>query len=130
MRWVLPLAMLAVGSPAFAADQFNLVCQGNKWVKRGGEPAPTTVRLRVDVAAKKWCQDECKTVSNMVAVEGDKLIFTDDSVVNTRMELIRHISFDRKTEFFIHNFSQVRPDEEILYISAVCDTEPFTPFPG
>lgn len=129
MRYiVLPLLLLA--SPAVAADQFDLACQGTKWTKRGAAGEAYSFRARVDVAAKKWCEGDCKTVQNLVSATDDKIVFTDEGTLNTRMEAAREVTLDRKKGAFIHNFAQIRPDEQILYIAATCKTEGFTPFPA
>ena len=62
--------------------------------------------------------------------DGSKIVFTDEGTLNTRMEAAREVTFDRKKGAFIHNFAQVRPDEQLLYIAATCKTEGFTPFPA
>ena len=129
MRYVvLPLLLLA-GAPAFAADQFDLACQGTKWTKRGTAGDAYSFRARVDLAARKWCEGECKAVQNIVSSSDDKITFTDEGTLNTRMENSREVTLDRKKGAFIHNFMQVRPEEQILYIAATCKTEAFTPFP-
>lgn len=56
-------------------------------------------------------------------------MLTDEGTLNTRMEMNREVTFDRKTGVFIHNFTQIRPEEQLLYIQANCKAEPFTPFP-
>ena len=85
---------------------------------------------RVDLAAGKWCEGECKAVQSLVSATDDKIVFTDEGTLNTRMEAAREVTFDRKKGAFIHNFAQVRPDEQLLYIAATCKTEGFTPFPA
>ena len=129
MRYVvLPLLLLA--TPAVAADQFDLACQGTKWTQRGTAGEAHKFRLRVDLAANKWCEDDCKTVQALSSSSADKLTLTDEGTLNTRMEMSRVITLDRKTGAFVHNFTQIRPDESLFYVQATCKTEAFTPFPG
>ena len=124
-----PLILLA-SSPALAADQFDLACQGKRWTQRGGEGAAHGFRVRVDLAKGQWCEGECKAGQPIVSADADKLVLTDDSTLNTRMEMIRQVTFDRKKSVFIHHFSQYRPDDQLLYVEATCKTEPFTPIPA
>lgn len=129
MRYAAVPLLLLASSPAVAADQFDLACQGQRWTQRGGTASPYSFRLRVDLAAKKWCEGECKAVQTIVSADDDKLVFTDDSTNNTRMDMIRQVTLDRKTNAFVHHFSQYRPDDQLLYIQATCKPEAFTPFP-
>lgn len=55
MRLLVLLSLAIVGTPAFASDQFDLICTG--FVTGGQE---TTRHYRVDLAANKWCAgDPC-----------------------------------------------------------------------
>jgi hypothetical protein len=127
---VVALLLLLAGTPAIAADQFDLACEGKKWTQRGTEGVDDRFRLRIDLAAKKWCEGDCKTVQNVFSVSDDKLVLTDDSTLNTRLEAFRLITVERKTGVFIHHYTQQRPEEQLLYIDAGCKTEAFTPFPA
>ncbi|GEM_PF-1646983 len=125
----LPL-LLVVAAPAFAADQFDLACQGTRTAQRGGTAEPASFRVHVDLAAQKWCEDACATVQSLVSATDDTLVFADDVTLNTRLDLVREVTFDRKTGAFSHHFSQFRPTDEYLGIKAQCTTEAFTPFPA
>lgn len=125
----LPL-LLVIASPALAADQFDLACKGTRTAQRGGAAEPYSFRVHVDLAAQKWCEEACETVQPMVSVDDDKLVFVDDATLNTRLDLVREVTFDRKTNSFVHHFSQFRPTDAYLSVKAQCTTEASTPFPA
>ncbi len=129
MRWAVPLLLFA-GSPAIAADQFDLNCQGWKWTKQGGAAQEYDFRVRIDLAAQKWCDGECKAAQPIQSVAGDKLTLLDDGTLNSRMEVAREATFDRKTNSYHYRLLQTRPTDEYLEYNATCKTEAFTPFPG
>ena len=129
MRFLLPLILL-VGSPAFAADQFDLACEGTKWIKRGGEGEKYKVRAHVDLAAKKWCEDDCKTLQKIVSFNDREIILTDDTVFNAKVDSMREVTFDREVLMFKNHYMQNKPTQEYVGIQAVCKIETFTPFPG
>ncbi|MBO9576116.1 MAG: hypothetical protein J7494_10295 [Sphingobium sp.] len=126
---VLPLLMLA-STPALAADQFDLACQGYKWTKLGGSGEAYNFRVRVDLAAKKWCDGECKAAQSIVSVADDKLVLLDEGTLNSRMEVAREATFDRKAGNYHYKFLQSRPADDYLEYQGKCTTEAFTPFPG
>lgn len=129
MRLLLPLIIL-VGSPAFAADQFDLSCEGTKWTKRGGTGERYVVRAHIDLAAKKWCEDDCSKVLNIVSFDKDEIILTDDTVFNAKVDTMREVTFDREVLMFKHHYTQNKPTPEYMGIQAACKVENFTPFPS
>ncbi len=130
MRFALPLFVLLAGSPALAADQFDLACKGDKWTVQGEPSAPYDFRVRVDLAAGKWCDGDCKAVQSLYSSSNDELVLTDEGTLNSRMEMSRVVTFDRKAGNFHSLFVQVRPTEGYLEYWAKCTTEAFTRFPG
>lgn len=128
MRLLIPLLLLA-GSPAAAADQFDLACQGHKWTQRGGAGEAYSFRARVDIKAGKWCEGDCKTASSIVSATDDKLVLADEGTLNTRMEVERMVTFDRKASSFHSRYSQFRPSDEYLEYQGKCSAEPFTAIP-
>lgn len=61
--WWLAVAVL-VGSPAIAADQFDLVCSSQKY----------NVRYRVDMARNEWCQGDCTAISKIAEASSGTLV--------------------------------------------------------
>ena len=129
MRLLLPLILLA-GSPAFAADQFDLACEGSKWSKRGGAPEPYKFRAHIDLAAKKWCEGDCKAAQPIASVSDREIMLTDDIVFNAKVDSMREVKFDREVMMFKHNFTQNKPTAAYMGIQAMCKSEAFTPFPS
>jgi len=123
-------AALCASAPAFAADQFNLACQGTRITASGGPAEPYSFAARVDLAAKKWCMDKCEKAEPIKDVTPDKIVFADDGTYNTRMEVSVETTLDRKANAFRHFMMQVRPDEAYLKIEAKCTEAPFTALPA
>lgn len=128
MRLLIPLILLAA-SPAAAADQFDLACKGYKWTKIGGPSQDYSFRARIDLAAEKWCEGECKAALPIFSVTPDELVLTDEGTLNSRIEMSRRATYDRKTNAFHYLFLQTRPTDDYLETQTVCTTEPFTPLP-
>ena len=126
----LALLLLCVGAPALAAGQFDLACQGTQVVKEGGPPEATAFRVRVDLAGKLWCMDKCERALDIDDVTPDKITFQDDGVLNTRQEITREASLDRKSGKFHRFIFEIRPQTNYLKVEATCSEQPFTPFPS
>ena len=126
---VFALLMFAVAAPAFAADQFDLACQGTRMTARAGPSTPYAFKMHVDLAARKWCMDACARTVDVVRVEGDKVVFQDDLIVNTREETTRDTSLDRKSGALHQTLISARPEESYQKVDATCTTQAFTPFP-
>lgn len=124
------LVLLCAATPAFAADQFDLACQGTKISKRDGAPAPYTTRVRLDLAAKRWCTDACQRVMSIDDVQPDKIVIKDDSTLNTREESTIEVNYDRTTHAYHRLYIQERPDTIYEKEAATCTEQPFTPFPA
>ncbi|MBO9576117.1 MAG: hypothetical protein J7494_10300 [Sphingobium sp.] len=130
MRLLLPLILLA-GSPAFAADQqFDLNCDGTKWTQRGGAGEPIKFRAHIDLAAKKWCEGDCKAVQTIASINDREIMLTDESTFNAKVDSIREVVFDREEMMFKHHYTQNKPAQQYMGIQATCKNEAFTPFPG
>jgi len=130
MRFAIAFFMLLAGSPAIAADQFDLLCKGDKWTVQGGSGEIHNFRARIDLAAQKWCEGDCKTVQSIASVAADKLVLTDEGTLNSRMETSLVVTVDRKENVFHSLHVQVRPTDAYAEIWARCTTEAFTPFPS
>lgn len=123
------LLLLGVAAPAFAADQFDLACQGMRTTTRQGQGQPFSTRVHVDVAAQQWCQDACERVTAIAAATDDQLTLQDDSVLNTREESTTEASFDRRTNAFRQLRITERPEVSYSRFEGSCTIQPFTPFP-
>ncbi len=128
MRFVLIL-MLFASTPALAAEQYDLACQGTKVSKEGGASEPYAFRVRIDQTSKKWCQDSCERVTDIYELTADKVVLADDVTYNTRTDFQNNVTVDRKTHVFRQSAGQSRPEPSYLKVEAACTEQPFTPFP-
>lgn len=58
------------------STRFNLFCEGVR--ESGGASKPFTTELRIDLAARKWCDDECKDVRSFAKIERDRLTLSEN----------------------------------------------------
>ena len=121
--------MLLSSAPVMAAEQYDLACEGSRISQRGGAAEAYSTRVRIDLTAKKWCQDACARVSDISDVSDDKIVLVDDLTYNSRTDLSNNITIDRKTNAFLQLSSQDRPTVMYLRVEAACTAQPFTPFP-
>lgn len=126
---LIAFALLLTATPALAAEQYDLSCQGTKVTKSGGPAEATSLKLRVDLTARKWCLDDCKSVEDIYELSADKVVLQDDVTYNTRTDLQDKITVDRKTLAFSRMADQTRPEPSYLKVEAKCTEQPFTPFP-
>lgn len=128
MRYLVLLALCA-STPAMAADQFDLACQGTRLARRDAPSEPYAFHVRVDLTANKWCMDTCERALEISEVNADKIVLTDDLIYNTRSDFSNNVYVDRKTNAFHQISSQDRPTVTYLKVDAACTVQPFTPLP-
>jgi len=126
----LAIALLFASTPALAAEQFDLDCQGTKVTKSGGAAEPYSFRVQVDLTAQKWCMDKCQRVASINAVQPDRIVLADDSTYNSRMDVTDSVTVDPKTFAFKRLMVQERPEAAYLKVEAACKQAPFTAFPA
>lgn len=82
-----------------AAAAFNLVCNGTlnheAFQDRGSEPYSRTLRL--DLAAKKYCEGECKALLDIVDIQPTKITLHDEKVDTPRERRFVSETIDRET---------------------------------
>lgn len=113
---VLGLALAALASPAFAADQFDLVC------KYGS----TTVRYRIDVLRGEACEAACERIWKMGPATSGELRLVDLDTGDPS-EVPQTITVNRKTGALRHWIGGSRNG---IVESAVCEPAPFSGFPA
>jgi len=126
---MLIFALLLSSAPAVAAEHYDLACQGTRLTQRGGTAEAYATRVRIDLTANKWCQDDCKEVRDITEVSADRIVLVDDLTYNTRTDFSNNITVDRKTGALRQLSSQDRPTTLYLKVEASCTEQPFTPFP-
>ncbi|WP_278983275.1 hypothetical protein [Sphingobium yanoikuyae] len=120
--FVLMLAL--VSTPAMAADQFDLICQGRA---RYGAPASWQKfenRYRVDLAAKRWCRDNCERVMPLADVSEARITFTSIHN-NASIGDVDHFverSSGRLVEIMASRYSPTT-------VEAQCEAAPFSGLP-
>lgn len=124
------LLIACLAAPALAADQFDLACRGSRLLKRDGAGEPYAFRVRVDLAARRWCLDDCRLVMDINTVEPDRIVFQDDLILNTREEATRDATLDRRTNAFRRILIIARPEESYSKVEATCTVQPFTALPA
>jgi hypothetical protein len=128
MRFIL-LLIAATSTPALAAEQYDLACQGTKISKQGGPSEAYAFRVRIDLTGKKWCQDSCERVLDIYEIGADQVVLADDVTYNSRTDLQNKVTVDRKSNAFHQLAGQDRPSPSYLKVEAACTEQPFTPFP-
>lgn len=80
MRWILGIALLGLATPAMAADQFDLVCNGGD----------VSFHYRVDLAKGEWCFGSCETVFKIPEVTSGTLTLMDKEPSGPRGDTIKN----------------------------------------
>lgn len=65
------ITALLLASPAFAADQFDLVCV----VSEPADVKNMTSRYRVDLASGEWCMDKCAGTQKIAGLTSTRITF-------------------------------------------------------
>lgn len=81
-------AVLTVASPAFASDQFDLLCVGTRQERPTGPELPITERFSFDLVAGRYCRstsyqgrtfnDPCRDVLAIQDVTPDRITLISD----------------------------------------------------
>jgi hypothetical protein len=108
-------------SPVYAADQFDLVCTG-KVESTISRPEPISRRYHVDLAAKRWCYNEC-TVRPIVEVNNTQIVFRDTKAAYEGDPTVSLDYVDRTTAKWVF-FSAYEQGE------GTCAPAPFSGFPS
>lgn len=103
----------ASASTGATSTRFDLEC-----ADAGGKDGPYTAHYRIDLSAKKWCEDQCRTVKPISAVQTSYI--TLEGAPNTEWW---HTIDRQKGEDSI--FSEIG---EMEHISGQCTLKPFSGF--
>lgn len=126
MKGLIFAASLMLASPVTAADQFDLVCKGSQTML-GEQPKPYAFELRVDLAVKKYCQDECRGVFAIQEYDDRSILFDkappDDLDYSMKIEIV-----NRETGAYSSSLYH-RDKSGGVAIDAMCDPAPFKGFP-
>lgn len=110
-----------------AADQFDLICNGQAWSWAHGPKKPMSVHFRIDLAAKRFCLDPCEHVADIAGVSANTI--TLRRVVAAYpgdVEALGEVS--RTTGVYRYLF---RYPDALKWdnVEATCETAPFSGLP-
>lgn len=126
MRFGLTLVLFSVlASSAAAAEQFDLRC--TKQVRGSGVAETSTRTYRIDLEAKRWCMDECKTARGIQAVTPDRITIDETDPAERRYRATHYI--DRSTGKYIQTYDN-RSLGTVIITEGVCEPAPFSGLPG
>lgn len=101
-----------------ASNRFDLECADT--VQTTGDPvAPYMAHYRIDLAAKKWCEAECRTVKSLAGVQASYITLEGEP----NSEFWHSIDREKGEDQI---FSSIGPTE---HTSGQCAKRPFSGFP-
>jgi hypothetical protein len=101
-----------------ASGKFDLECADT--VETTGDPvAPYVAHYRIDLAAKKWCEAECRTVKPLVGVQASYITFEGEPNSDFWHTIDRETGEDQI-------FSSIGDRE---HTNGKCTKRPFSGFP-
>jgi hypothetical protein len=126
MRSLIIAAALVATPAAAATEQFDLVCNGKTRESSIGrwKAAPET-RYRIDLAANRWCQGDCKQPEKIYEVSETKLTLKWIKEDTPRSRALIFIKIDRSTGAWENYWSSSFFSET----AGQCEVAPFTEFP-
>lgn len=109
MRTSFVLLFALISTPAAAADQFDLVCKG-EWRFGPTDPyEPHDFRLRVDLAAKKYCELDCKVLKPIEDVQPQRIVFRTATEIERASDTLVYHYVDRTNGNFRQFLSSQHP---------------------
>jgi hypothetical protein len=134
------LALAAIAVPASAsaqANQFNLVCSGTMTstsVIGADRVEPYSSTYRIDLAAQKWCEGDCKALHDISSVQPTQLTL-EERKVDTLFERSLLVNFiDRETGAHIITSTSSSPRDRLSTLNlrwdGRCEASAFSGFPN
>lgn len=117
------VAFLALASsPASAAEQFDLHCEGTAQV--GRKPAERwSERYRIDLASGRWCFGSCPKVNGIARFDAGEIVLTDrDDRPSGRW--VEKLTISRSTGRLKQSILRLEYE-----VDAECEPAPFTDIP-
>lgn len=121
-------ALLALA--VMSTQQFNLNCAGDLTsMGHGGNTVTAYSRvLRIDLASKRWCADECRTVDPIASVEPGRLLLKDRKTDTPREYWFERESVDRTTGEHSSAATDGPYGSYSRFRKGQCEKAPFTGF--
>lgn len=132
MRAVLIAATMSV-LPAVAlgqsGQQFDLVCTGTQTtIDAGGSRAERqTQRYRIDLAARRWCQEDCKAALKIQEVTPDEITLVDGEMSKT-LQGHHRLAISRTSAEVVDEVS-MRALNLTMTFNGSCSKKPFSGHP-
>lgn len=123
MSAAIALATLMAWSP-----QFDLVCSGSTRTD-GGEPRPTERRIRVDLDAGRWCQEECDRTWPIADAAQDVLVFDQEGQGDSAARRVALHRVSRVTGAWYSSVSTRAPIRMLVVTEGTCEPAAFSGFP-
>lgn len=127
MKTLLVLMLTAGQSP----QQFDLNCTQPPPSRYASFAEPANLRIRVDLAANRWCQADCKVLRNIAEVQPGMIFFERESLEEKAHGLGTYRSVDRTNGeyLFSSRFRTIGSRIHLVTEAAVCSLESFSGFP-
>lgn len=128
---VLALALAASNQ----GEAFDLVCAGEMSSEAitGNTSKPYSVRYRVDLAASKYCEDQCATVNPIFKVDPGVLVFEsiDKDAPSERVRKINNVSRNTGEHLMLYTSRSTGSAASVLIMRwrGTCERADFTGFP-
>ncbi|MEO1488886.1 MAG: hypothetical protein AAFR88_05550, partial [Pseudomonadota bacterium] len=134
----LEFAVLALfcSTEALAADQFDLLCTGTEVITTfdGEEQGGYSKRYRIDLVASQWCEDECKRLHPIKAVQPTSITLDEKSQDGPSENSILLDVINRQTGVHRVISQATYPGFPALGVSikrtGMCEPAPFSGFPS
>lgn len=114
---------------AAAAATFNLSCDLHMKLVASHDTAPmeadTRKTFRLDLAALRWCEGDCRETKPIVRVRDTLLILIEDS--DPRIDAYESLTINRESGRYDHH---TRINESSMDGKGFCKPTPFTGFPA
>ena len=115
LLWAVSFALIGSSARAESPARFDLVCSGDvtSWVDFTSTTAGWTTTARVDLAASRFCLDDCLDSRRVAADRSDtmeSLVVGKDSLSPERTEFVDKIDLDRPSGryFRVHDWVETR----------------------
>lgn len=119
---------IALTGAAEPPQKFDLVCNGAAVVDdSNGAFERSDVHLRIDLAAGKWCDGECKVIRDVAEVQPAAIWFVKETAEEAARGLSNWRAVSRETGIY-HHVKDIQHVGKMALISK-CEPAPFSGFP-
>ena len=126
---ILMIGIALIATPAAAAEQFDLDCEGQKTEEVGANPVDEIVKLSVDLKSMQYCYRPCQKVLPVDQVFADRIILRSYTHSDRGVLISFHAQIDRKTGEYSYVVERKLPSFKKSVTLAMCQAAPFSGFP-